>query len=774
MSFESKISGAFLNKNLADLLELESSVLSQDQYSSLLRALRLYVQMDQQSDGYQLYAQAYEAIHSALQHPPKEASLLALLLGLATLFAANSEQEDDAKIFLTRLTHLLSEKLPPELKSFIHYARWRYFYSVHKYPEQLQALKEGTSLAQPGSHLWLLLQTCKIEGGLLRADDATAREGLNELKPYRHLHSFQGGTSYDLLEASCLKHEGNDEAALAVLEGIPADQYLRTIGHFLRTKLNILLTKTHLRRASETLEESKRFMVETSHGTLLFRRNFTSVDYEQFRAREAILQNQLDQARACLQNILHLTANCRPAWGRVTSRWLLFNIEMANRRSRAARLALQQIDPHAQFRFTEWGRLHLLEGNTEKAIEYFHKTFLSSGASSIKERLSFASEITPDTLSEILISFLKKLPSKSFKQKEVAAEITSYKTVLVGNSPSIQSIQTNIRKFAPLDTTILISGETGTGKEVVARLLHDSSPRAKELFIAINCGGMSDNLIESELFGYEKGAFTGATASHQGLLVSAGKGTVFLDEISSMSQHLQSALLRVLENQEVRPLGSNKSHKMHARIIAATNESLELMVEQKRFREDLFYRLAHLKIHLPPLRERREDIPLLVHYFLEKLFKDLRYEVGDDLLEHLRQQDWPGNVRQLRNVVEQLVYHCGDSEILNASLLKQILHPSITASSLTTPAPVPSPILTSSPNKVPEDISYRSHRQQKIIDLIRARSKITRREIVHELRCSPNTATYDLRGLQEKKLIRRVQSNTNSNSSYFIFSSPSI
>jgi DNA-binding NtrC family response regulator len=767
MSFESKTSEAFFNKNLAELLELESSALAQEQYKSLLLALRLYVQMDQQSDGYRLYAQAYEAIHSALEHPPKEASLLALLFGLATLLAANSEQEDDAKIFLTRLTHLLSEKLSSELKAFIHYVRWRYFYSAHKYPEQLQALKEGTSLTQPGSNLWLLLQTCKIEGALLRADDTTAREGLNELKPYRHLHSFQGGTSYDLLEASCLKHEGNDKAALTLLENIPVDQHFRTMGHFLRTKLNILLRRTHLRRASEALEESKRFIVETSHGTLLFRRNFTSVDYEQFRAREAILQNQLDQARVCLQNILSLTANCRPAWGKVTSRWLLFNIEMANRRPRAARLALQQIDPHAQFRFTEWGRLHLLEGNTEKAVEYFHKTFLTSGASSIKERLSFASEITPDTLSEILIILLKKLPSKSFKQKGVAAEITSGKTVLVGNSPSIQSIQTNIRKFAPLDATILISGETGTGKEVVARLLHDSSTRAKELFIAVNCGGMSDNLIESELFGYEKGSFTGATASHQGLLLSAGKGTVFLDEISSMSQHLQSALLRVLENQEVRPLGSNKSHKIQARIIAATNEPLDLMVKQKRFREDLFYRLAHLKIHLPPLRERREDIPLLVHYFLEKLFKDLHYEVGDDLLEHLKRQDWPGNIRQLRNLVEQLVYHCGDSEILNASLLEQVIHPPAAVSS----APIPSPSLAPPTIKTSADISYRSHRQQKILDLIRERTKITRREIVHELRCSPNTATYDLRGLEEKKLVRRVQSNSNSNSSHFVLSS---
>jgi DNA-binding NtrC family response regulator len=770
---------AFFKKDLAQLLELEASLPREQQ--RIVRALRLYIQMDLRNDGYKLYDEAHLEVTTCLNQSGIEASAFILLLGLATLFSSNAEQFDDARIFLQRLKNYLTEKLNPELRIFIHYIEARYHSAtshsaISHYSDHQKALQEGIALSKSTNiPAWFLLQTTLIEAAISHADYEASGNALAELKAYQQAHTAPGGYSLGILEASHLMHQSKNEQAIQLLENIPQEQRVRFMGHFLRLKITSLLTLNQMDEASRLLEDVKKIMVETSPATLLFRRYFTTIDYEQFKAKEAVGLKRFDQARQHLQNILSLSSTVRPAWGRMTSRWLSFNIEMASERPRAARLALQQTDPEARFRPIEWGRLHLLEKNFDKAVEYLKRAFVSHGPESLKKGLSSATEISPQTLSEILIHLWQKEPLKSKRLKQTEEDSNDSSTLsgrvtLIGNSAAIQTVRSHLEKLAPLNNTVLISGETGVGKEVIAKLLHEMSPRTKEPFIPVNCGAISETLIESELFGYEKGAFTGANTSHEGLFLSAGKGTIFLDEISSMSPHLQSALLRVLEDQQVRPVGSSKSFKIQARIIAATNEPLDKMVEQKRFRQDLFFRLAQLHIPISPLRERREDIPLLAHYFLEKLFKDLQYQISDDLLERLKQQDWPGNVRQLRNVIEQLVYHCGDSEILTADLLDQkiLKAPSITAPSPSSPdqkQPVTVPL-----REVPLDLSYRSHRQQNILDLIRQRSKITRRELVHELRCSPNTATHDLRVLEERKLIRRIQTNPNSNSTYFVLS----
>ena len=247
--------------------------------------------------------------------------------------------------------------------------------------------------------------------------------------------------------------------------------------------------------------------------------------------------------------------------------------------------------------------------------------------------------------------------------------------VLIGESPKIREVLSLIDRVAKTDSTVLITGESGTGKELVARTLHFKSPRAKGPFVAINCGAIPHELLESELFGYVKGAFTGAVRDKKGRLEVANGGTVFLDEISEMSPALQVKLLRVLQEREFEPIGSTRSIKVDIRVVAATNKNLEELVKKGRFRHDLYWRLNVVPIHLPPLRERKEDIPLLISHFLQ-IYND-RYNgkvsgFSKSAMELLLNYDWPGNIRELENLVQRLVVLKGEGIILPEDLPEKI------------------------------------------------------------------------------------------------------
>lgn len=231
-------------------------------------------------------------------------------------------------------------------------------------------------------------------------------------------------------------------------------------------------------------------------------------------------------------------------------------------------------------------------------------------------------------------------------------------TELVGESRAMQELRAMIARIAPLDTTVLLQGETGTGKELVARLLHRGSKRAKASFLPVNCGAIAETLLESELFGHEAGAFTGADRLKQGLFEAVAGGTLFLDEINSTSLQFQVKLLRVLQEGEILRVGATTPVRVDVRIIVAANATLESEVEQGRFRRDLLYRLNVITIEIPLLRERRADIPLLAHHFCNKYSK--RYgktikSIGAEVLERLLQYAWPGNVRELENAMERAV-----------------------------------------------------------------------------------------------------------------------
>ena len=237
---------------------------------------------------------------------------------------------------------------------------------------------------------------------------------------------------------------------------------------------------------------------------------------------------------------------------------------------------------------------------------------------------------------------------------------------IIGQSPKMREIFDLIQTVAPQTSRVLITGESGTGKELVARAIHENSQRAQAPFITINCGAFPETLLESELFGYMKGAFTGAAENRQGLFQAANGGTLFMDEIGNMSLTMQVKLYRVLQEGKVRPVGSNEESDVDVRIIAATNKDFEKEIAEGRFREDLYYRLSVIPIQLPPLRQRREDIPLLARHFLENFRKTMEKRINGISPEAMRQlesYDWPGNVRELENTMERAVALESGSEI---------------------------------------------------------------------------------------------------------------
>ncbi len=235
-----------------------------------------------------------------------------------------------------------------------------------------------------------------------------------------------------------------------------------------------------------------------------------------------------------------------------------------------------------------------------------------------------------------------------------------------GSHPVMTKILDICRRVAPADSTVLLMGESGTGKELLARYVHSESRRAANPFIAVNCGAIPPDLLEAEMFGHEKGAFTGAVSSRMGLFQLANGGTIFLDEIGEMLPALQVKLLRVLQEREIRPVGAERTIDIDVRIIAASNRDLAHEVQQGRFREDLFYRLQVIPIVVPPLRERRSDIPALVNHFLDKHNQQRPSQpvsITPEAMVHLWEYDWPGNVRELENLVERLVILSEDSVI---------------------------------------------------------------------------------------------------------------
>ncbi len=280
---------------------------------------------------------------------------------------------------------------------------------------------------------------------------------------------------------------------------------------------------------------------------------------------------------------------------------------------------------------------------------------------------------------------IKQIVKNALKQRALQAENIILKkqierqydfSRIIGKSPAMQKIINEVKKIADARSNVLLLGETGTGKELIARAIHFNSNRADKPFIPINCSAIPENLLESEFFGHVRGAFTGAITSKKGLFEEANGGTVFLDEIGDLGISLQSKLLRVLEDQEIRPVGGTQSIKVDLRFIAATNRDIERSVKEGSFREDLFYRINVITIKLPPLRERKDDLELLIRHFIQKYSMDLGKTfdgIDNEALNYLMAYHWPGNIRELQNIIERAILIAEDRTIKKEHLPEGII-----------------------------------------------------------------------------------------------------
>ncbi len=269
------------------------------------------------------------------------------------------------------------------------------------------------------------------------------------------------------------------------------------------------------------------------------------------------------------------------------------------------------------------------------------------------------------------VNELQRIIKRALEQQKPSEQVIKIEGI-VTQSPAMYKILNMLPKIASAEANVLIMGESGTGKELIARAIHNLSPKRDRPFIAVNCAGIPETLLESELFGYKKGAFTGALCDKMGLFKAADGGTIFLDEIGELSPTLQVKILRVVEEKSFKPIGDTKDIKVDVRIISATNKDLEKEVIEGNFREDLYYRLNVIPIRVPPLRERKEDIPVLVEYFLKKYSKKFKKEirkVSSSALELLTSYDFPGNVRELENIIERCVALETSNIILPESLM---------------------------------------------------------------------------------------------------------
>ena len=311
---------------------------------------------------------------------------------------------------------------------------------------------------------------------------------------------------------------------------------------------------------------------------------------------------------------------------------------------------------------------------------------------SFKEDVSFLS-----VLATLISQFIALHQAIARKEKRLVEENRSLKAELhgrfnrhyiIGQSRPMQEVFATIEKVAPSRATALLLGESGTGKELVARAIHEASPRRNKNFIKINCAALPENLLESELFGHEKGAFTGAAASRAGRFELADGGTLFLDEIGELPLSLQAKLLRVLQERQFERLGGTRTLEVDVRIIAATNVNLEDAVARGAFRNDLYYRLNVLPFHLPPLRERKSDIPILLNHFLRASIErnDKEVELSQEALDVLMHYNWPGNVRELQNLIERLVILTDRSILYPSDLPKEIGNPLTKETTSTSPA----------------------------------------------------------------------------------------
>lgn len=706
--------------------------------------------------------EAYRKLRRVLDHPVSHPQIFLLLLRYASLVAIRLRHYDEAERWIEAIGRIDSTELPPTLKSAalmteaaLHETKGDFSLAYARCGAAME-----TELAAP-SAFWAGLKSLRAYYGICCHEFATAERDIRDIEAHETLHSNLCAPLLALRVQLCCE-SGLVEKGLALLDAVLAEDAGIGRRRLVTYCVQLLLKAGRLDEAAVMLDQADNSEPET----------LTTAMSQTLRAIEALAHQEVDAARGYGRAAIRSLDHGVPMDFDLSLRTLAM-AELAARRPSEARRILIRLDPGESKTPAQllWARLHLLEGNPHRAAIHFRRV-VGLGPTYLVDSLRYAFELSAHQLAQ-----LQEAVQSEVIVKQVPIPPNQGPTVLVGDKPvplvghsdAIRRIVAQASAFATLPAPVLITGETGTGKDVVARLLHAESLRAAQAFLPVNCGALSDTLIESELFGHVKGAFTGAARDHEGLFVAAGAGTIFLDEVHAMSPRLQAALLRVLENGEVRPVGSSRFQRTDARVLAATNESLQKLMTSGRFRTDLYYRLAKLKVNIPPLRDRPDDIVPLARHFLREFFGNQDFVLGDDLIEAMKCHPWPGNVRQLRNEIERIILTAGERRVLTAQLLDLDGHTSVREQSA---SPLLKPLddeVRGAGSNLPRVGRRHMHsRRRRLRELIDQHEHLTRAEVVQLLECSPNTATRDLRALEQAGYIRRVHTSAHLRTSYFV------
>lgn len=469
------------------------------------------------------------------------------------------------------------------------------------------------------------------------------------------------------------------------------------------------------------------------------------------------------------------------------------NMQLNLKNKGMARLLYRDIElAEGNFYFDDFylARLYLQEGNKKEALKAFGRLMKNVNHYGALNQLKFLSQFAKELNILDILKLIDQVQSSADKITEPQgrqknSQLISAKGIelLVGESIQIKQVKSLIQKFSVLAEPVLIIGETGTGKELVAKAIHDEGAHSKQPFLAINCGALTESLLQSELFGYVAGAFTGAQKERKGIFEAAGNGTVFLDEFGDVSPQMQASLLRLLESNEIRLIGDTKTRKVECKIVVATNIDLQQAVFIKKFREDLYFRLTRFDIKLPPLRERKEDIPILINHFLtlNKKPQEKLQQFSKELIEILVSYHWSGNIRELKNEVERLRIMHSDKEILNVedfdfSRLKNIEKPPLENASVKIIEIPDKSKSTENKNDLDHDrilkIVQRGNkmdsRQNILKDLFLTYKKISRKQLVEITGMNPGTASKELNSLCSSGFIKKITPTNSVRSHYFI------
>lgn len=420
-------------------------------------------------------------------------------------------------------------------------------------------------------------------------------------------------------------------------------------------------------------------------------------------------------------------------------------------------------------------RIELLKKNYKKAASHYSQLlqgcqkYNSHGA--FEYDLKISAEIDSNDFFRMTYYQQTEPLNSDFEIKEKSST-SREKSLLIGNSISTQRIKEQIHKYANLPIPILITGETGVGKEVVAKELHQTSERKEHKFLAINCGAINHTLLQSELFGHVEGAFTGAVKDKKGVFEMTGEGTVLLDEFGEAPELVQIALLRVLQEKEIRPVGSAETKSINCRILFATNANLESLVDAGKFRKDLYYRINHLILNIPPLRERTTDILTLAHHFLSQGHdQGNKIKLSNDLKEAMLDHPWPGNVRELKNEMELMkLLNSGKSDYNLSDFTKNKSEPKIEKITLLTQKEKDLLAL----KQFSQNHTSADRRLQRIKDIFQSCDRVYRTQLSKLLEVAPKTITSDFKKLLEEGFITRIEPSASPRSHYFIINDNSI